>query len=92
MFATFLKAAMIEPRRVEVTYQRIAITRLPQSFNGFRIVQLSDIHHSPFLSLDEIVEAVRRANELKPDLVALTGDYISHSRDYIDGCAQALGA
>lgn len=92
MFAAFLKAAMIEPRRVEVTYQRIAIARLPQRFNGFRIVQLSDIHHSPFLSIDEIAEAVRRANELKPDLVALTGDYISHSRDYIEGCAQALGA
>jgi predicted MPP superfamily phosphohydrolase len=91
-FAAFLKAAMIEPRRVEVTHQRIVIARLPQIFNGFRIVQLSDIHHSPFLSLDEIAEAVRRANELKPDLIALTGDYVSHSLEYIDGCAQALGA
>jgi uncharacterized protein len=89
--AAFLKAAMIEPRMVEVTYQRIVIARLPQRFNGFRIVQLSDIHHSPFLGLEEISEAVRRANELKPDLVALTGDYVSHSVDYIDGCAKALG-
>jgi uncharacterized protein len=90
--AAFLKAAMIEPRMVEVTYQRIVIARLPQRFNGFRIVQLSDIHHSPFLGLEEIAEAVRRANDLKPDLVALTGDYVSHSVDYIDGCAKALGA
>jgi uncharacterized protein len=89
--AAFLKAAMIEPRMVEVTYQRIVIARLPQRFNGFRIVQLSDIHHSPFLGLEEIAEAVRRANELKPDLVALTGDYVSHSVDYIDGCARELG-
>jgi predicted MPP superfamily phosphohydrolase len=82
---------MIEPRRVEVTHQRIVITKLPRAFDGFRIVQLSDIHHSPFLGVDEIAEAVYRANELKPDLVALTGDYVSHSRDYIDGCARALG-
>jgi uncharacterized protein len=90
-FAAFLKAAMIEPRRVEVTHQRIVIRKLPQTFDGFRIVQLSDIHHSPFLGVEEIAEAVYRANELKPDLIALTGDYVSHSRDYIDGCAQALG-
>jgi uncharacterized protein len=90
-FAAFLKAAMIEPRRIEVTHQRIVITKLPRAFDGFRIVQLSDIHHSPFLGIEEIAEAVHRANELKPDLIALTGDYVSHSRDYIDGCAQALG-
>jgi uncharacterized protein len=82
---------MIEPRRVEVTHQRIVIRNLPLAFDGFRIVQLSDIHHSPFLGIEEIAEAVHRANELQPDLIALTGDYISHSRDYIDGCAQTLG-
>jgi uncharacterized protein len=90
-FAAVLKAAMIEPRRVEVTHQQIVITKLPRTFDGFRIVQLSDIHHSPFLGMEEIAEAVYRANELRPDLIALTGDYVSHSRDYIDGCAQALG-
>jgi predicted MPP superfamily phosphohydrolase len=90
-FAAVLKAAMIEPRRVEVTHQQVVISKLPRTFDGFRIVQLSDIHHSPFLGIEEIAEAVHRANELRPDLIALTGDYISHSRDYIDGCAQALG-
>ncbi len=90
-FAAILQAAMIEPRRVEITHQRIVIARLPREFHGFRIVQLSDIHHSPFLSEEEIVETARRANELKPDLIALTGDYVSHSRDYIAGCARALG-
>jgi predicted MPP superfamily phosphohydrolase len=90
-FAAFLKAAMIEPRRVEVTHQSIVIRKLPRTFDGFRIVQLSDIHHSPFLGIEEIAEAVHRANELRPDLIALTGDYVSHSRDYIEGCAQALG-
>lgn len=90
-FAAILQAAMIEPRRVEITHQRIIIARLPREFHGFRIVQLSDIHHSPFLTEEEIVETARRANELKPDLIVLTGDYVSHSRDYIAGCARALG-
>ncbi len=90
-FAALLHSALIEPRRIEITHQRIAIAKLPREFHGFRIVQLSDIHHSPFLSEAEIAEAARRANGLQPDLIALTGDYISHSRDYINPCAAALG-
>src|SRR5262245_15841493 len=90
-FAAVLNAAMLEPHHVEITNQRITIDRLPREFQGFRIVQLSDIHHSPFLDEAEIAEAVRLANKLQPDLIALTGDYISHSREYIAGCAEALG-
>src|SRR5262245_31465632 len=90
-FAAILRAALIEPRQVEITHQRIALNQLPAEFHGFRIAQLSDIHTSPFLSEDEIADAVRRTNELNPDLIALTGDYISHSCEYIGGCARSLG-
>jgi predicted MPP superfamily phosphohydrolase len=82
---------MIEPHQIEITHQTIAIEKLPAEFRGLRIVQLSDVHHSPFLDEERINEAVRMANDLRPDLVALTGDYISHSRDYISPCARALG-
>ena len=82
---------MIEPHQIEITHQIIAIEKLPAEFRGLRIVQLSDVHHSPFLDEERINEAVRMANDLRPDLVALTGDYISHSRDYISPCARALG-
>jgi hypothetical protein len=90
-FAAMLQTAMIEPHQIEITHQRIALEKLPPEFHGLRIVQLSDIHHSPFLDEERIVEAVRCANELRPDLTVLTGDYISHSRDYIPACARALG-
>lgn len=90
-FAAVLQAAMIEPRTVEITRQSISIPRLPADFHGFRLVQLSDIHHSPFLAEDEIAAAADQANRLDPDLVVLTGDYVSHSRDFIAGCARALG-
>ena len=90
-FTAFLQAAMIEPRQFEVTNHRVGISNLPREFHGFRIAQLSDIHHSPFLSEDEITAAVEKTNELEPDLVVLTGDYVSHSTEYIAGCARALG-
>jgi len=62
---------------VEVTRPRIVLARLPKAFEGFRIVQLSDFHVSPFMTTDEIRRCVTIANELKADLVALTGDYVS---------------
>ena len=89
--AAMLQAAAIEPYQVEITHHPIRIKRLPSEFRGFRIVQISDVHHSSFLGEANIVDWCRRANALRPDLVVLTGDYISHSRDYIAGCARALG-
>jgi len=62
---------------VEVTRPRIALARLPKAFEGFRIVQLSDFHISPFITADEIRRCVTIANGLKADLVALTGDYLA---------------
>jgi uncharacterized protein len=91
VFAALLQQAFLEPHQVEITHQRITIAGLPRPFRGFRIVQLSDIHHSPFLDAGEIAEAVRLANQLQPDLVALTGDYVSHKPEEIPGCARALG-
>jgi predicted MPP superfamily phosphohydrolase len=62
---------------LEITRQRIRPARLPKAFAGFRIAQLSDIHIGPFMTEDEIRKYVRIANELKPDLIALTGDFIT---------------
>jgi hypothetical protein len=68
------------------------LPKLPRAFDRLKLAQLSDIHHSPFLSEAEILQAVQYTNSLQPDLIALTGDYISHSPDYISGVARTLGA
>ena len=61
---------------VEVTHRRIRLARLPKAFEGFRIAQLSDLHISPFMPADEIRRSVTMANQLKAELVVLTGDYL----------------
>jgi hypothetical protein len=61
---------------VEVTHRRIRLARLPKTFEGFRIAQLSDVHISPLMPADEIRRCVTIANRLKADLVVLTGDYL----------------
>src|SRR5918994_4091822 len=85
------RAALTEPYLLAIEHHSIQLPRLPKAFDGFRIVHLSDIHHSPFTSKEQIERAVDTANRLKPDIVALTGDYISHDRQYAVPCAELLG-
>ena len=51
---------------------------LPDSFNGFRIVQVSDIHTGSFLSRDPLGRAVRMINQQDPDVVFFTGDLVNY--------------
>ncbi|PWT93893.1 MAG: metallophosphoesterase [Blastocatellia bacterium] len=85
------RAALTEPYMLTVEHQRISLRRLPKALEGFRVVQLSDIHHGPFSSTEQIERAVDTANRLKPDIIALTGDYISRERQYAAPCAEMLG-
>lgn len=62
---------------LKTTYQRITLPRLPRAFEGFRILQLSDLHIGPFMTGAEIRRVVEISNRLKPDLIAVTGDYVT---------------
>ncbi|MBI4466308.1 MAG: metallophosphoesterase [Acidobacteria bacterium] len=77
--------------QLQVTHQPIYLSRLSADFSGLRLVQLSDIHHGLYTRLDEVERAVELANRLEPDLVALTGDFVTNSPNYIAPVARALG-
>jgi|SRR5579875_464328 len=62
---------------IKITHPRIALPHLPRSFEGFRILQLSDLHIGPFMTAREIRTIVQISNRLKPDLIALTGDFVT---------------
>jgi len=75
----------------EISKQRVWLSGLPATFRGFRIVQVSDIHLGMFLSLESFQQAIEKINALDPDIVAVTGDYVTYSRAYIRPVARALG-
>jgi predicted MPP superfamily phosphohydrolase len=77
--------------RMGVTRQRIWVDGLPEGFRGFRIVQLSDIHHSLFFPLERVAAIVELCNRMKPDMVALTGDFVTYSEDSIEPVCEVLG-
>lgn len=83
--------AIAEANSLTIENVRISIKRLPKKLEGFRLVHLSDIHHSPFTNLEHIERAVKLANSLKPDMFVLTGDYVSHENEYIAPVAEVLG-
>jgi uncharacterized protein len=85
------RAAFAEPYDLTVERVPVSLRRLPPALDGLKIVHLSDIHHSPFTERAQVERAVEVANGLQPDIVALTGDYISHEREYIQPCAELLG-
>jgi uncharacterized protein len=89
--ATSAYARFIEPYLYEVSETDVFLRDLPERFEGFRITQLTDVHHSRIVSIDEVRRTVELANLTKPDLIALTGDYTTSYRRYIDPCAEALG-
>lgn len=62
---------------LETTAQPIFLPRLPRSFEGFRICQLSDIHIGPYMPADEIRKYVAIANAQKAEMVVLTGDFVT---------------
>jgi predicted MPP superfamily phosphohydrolase len=76
-------ALLVEPRWFSVSHRVISLRDLPLPLDGLRAVQLTDIHHGPWLSLDYVRQVVQAANDLEPDLVFLTGDYIHRSSAYI---------
>lgn len=62
------------------TYHHILkFNNLPQSFNGLRIVQISDIHLGSFNYQYSILEkAIEKINHLKPDYIFITGDLVNN--------------
>ena len=62
---------------LEIKPQTIPLPHLPRAFEGFRILQLSDIHIGPFMPAEEIRKYVTIANAQRPDMIVLTGDFVT---------------
>mgnify|MGYP006278105365 CR=1 FL=1 len=55
----------------------VSLPKLPESFRGFKIVQISDLHLGSWATEKPMKEAVDLINDLKPDLVVFTGDLVN---------------
>ena len=88
--AAALYGTFIERTNFEVNEVTIPISQLPAALDGLRILQLSDVHRSAFLSQRLLTKAVDAARGVRADLIIHTGDFISIKGDPIDDCLQQL--
>lgn len=62
---------------LEVTQQDFYLRNLPSAFEGFRVAQISDIHLDEYMEDFFLREIIERVNGLEPDLLLVTGDFVS---------------
>jgi hypothetical protein len=82
--------AALRPAAVRTV--EVPITGLPAALDGFRIVQISDLHLGPLVPWYQVDHVLAASNALAPDLVAVTGDLVDAEADGVRPKAQRLGA
>lgn len=90
-FVLAIYAVLVRPHVVRVREVPIEIAGLPAAFEGYRIVQLSDTHVGSLTPPERARGWVKKANALSPDLVALTGDYVTSGTRFHEVTASVFG-
>lgn len=92
-----LYAGEVARHELSVEQHTLHLPRLPEAFRGMRVVQVSDFHYAEFSEAWFLREMVDRVNRLKPDIVVLTGDFVSfgplpksYARRHAGPCAEIL--
>ena len=82
--------ALVQRTDFRVREIDVALPGLPGGLDGLRVLHLSDIHLSAFLSETELARAIDAAIEFRPNLAVVTGDLITASGDPLDACIRQL--
>ncbi|MFB6341001.1 metallophosphoesterase [Saccharicrinis sp. FJH62] len=85
-----LSYAYIETYWIKTKKLTIYSENLPASFNGKKLVFISDVHLGPYISEKRVQKVVKRINALQPDIILLSGDYIDMKAKYIAPVFDAL--
>ena len=70
---------LYEASRLNMVEELYWSPKIPEGFDGFRIVYLSDIHYGPLFSEQRVRDLAERVNKLHADVVILGGDYAVNS-------------
>jgi len=88
--AAIFAVGVIRRDQFQVVDVELPIAGLPKDLQGLRLVQITDIHLSPFLREGALARAVDLANSTGADLALVTGDLITRRGDPLDACLRQL--
>ncbi|MDQ7779302.1 MAG: metallophosphoesterase [Planctomycetota bacterium] len=83
-------STLVEPWWIKINKYDIPIPDLPPALEGLRIVHLSDLHVGAVVSKSFIEDCARDAAALNPDLVCITGDFVTRHAHFAKPCCEAL--
>lgn len=70
-------ARKVEPQWIEIKRVDLLLPRLHPAFDGWTLAQLSDLHVGAWMNRERLQRVVQMVNELRPHLVAITGDFVT---------------
>ena len=97
--AGFAYVTTIEATTIVTETHDFVLPRLGQEFDGIRVAQISDLHFRPYTGEKEIAAAVQAVHDAQPDLIVLTGDFVTstwmfhlgqRTADGIEECCEIL--
>jgi hypothetical protein len=89
-FAAVAYGALVQRTNFQVEEVDVSLAGLPADLDGFRMLQLSDIHLGAFLSERELARVIDASCELRPHIAFATGDFISTFGDPLEACIRQL--
>lgn len=88
---TILYERRRQARDPQISHLEVPLPRLPASLSGLRIAHLSDIHYGLFLSRESLLRVLELTQAQRPDLICITGDFVTQSSVFIDPVGEMLG-
>ena len=74
----------INPKSFKIVEKKIFVENLPESFENFKILQISDLLISNKKDINRLKNIKAKSNERKPDIIVFTGDLINSKNDLTD--------
>lgn len=90
-FSAFVYGLTFGKYRFRVKDVNLYFDDLPKSFNGFKIIQMSDIHAGSFNNMQSVIKGLELVNDQHPDVILITGDLVNAHIGEIDTFIEAFG-
>lgn len=83
-FIIAIYACTLGRLKLNTTEQELTFSDLPEAFDGYRVVQISDLHLGAYSNTHYVERLVKQVNDLHPDMVVFTGDLVNMKASEVD--------
>jgi len=90
MFSSLVYGIAKGAHNYKVFNRKLKLKNLPKAFNGFKIVQISDVHSGSFWNKDAVAKGIQLILDQKPDAIFFTGDLVNNTADEIEATKMFL--